>query len=509
MERGRAQTQGSEGLAKASGRNLLAFSCTLLAQFVTIPLVVRWIGMDAFGVASLVISLTAPLTATGTALAQSATREMAVRMGRGDDVGMVKAEESTRALCLIVCAAGAVLIAGLGGPLVQAIGGHDYARSTSWSLYAWAAIGWVGQQATLLNQGYCAAAQDFGRMARVGAIAALLTTLITLGLTLLRPDATGYMAGFSLSWVSTWLCWIIYTRRSGDRRRRVRLHRAALPSLLHFSKWQSAAQLAGVAGNQVDRYMLAAMMPASVVGQYSTTKRLQEAVSIGVIKLTEVLFPYFGATSEDSRESRRSFFITASWLVGTLSVAALGPIFPLSDAILLLWAGPEAAAGGASLLQILILGGMLGCGSNVFTYCAMGLGLSATVARLVWIYSVLTVLASVALLWWWGATAAGVGLLIASAVRLAIAMAWTRKYLFEELAWGTLMTSMLLPLVAGITVSVILAETKIGVGLRWWEILLLYPLAALIIALVSTGLALATPPGRRLLSTIKAQKRYL
>lgn len=494
------------GLAGASSRNLLAFACTLLAQFITVPLVVRWVGLDAFGVASLVIALTAPLTVAGTALAQAMTREMSARIGQSDHDGAKRAQETARVLCLLVCGAGAALIVGLGPWLLGAIGGNDYSASAGWPLFFWAAAGWAGQQATLLNQGGCAAIQDFARMARVAAIAALVTVAATLGMTYLAPTATGYMAGFSLSWVLTWLCWIATSNRS-KWLPAWHLDRQALGPLLHFGKWQSAAQLAGVASNQVDRYVLAAMVPASVVGQYSTAKRLEEAVYIGVIKLTEVLFPYFGATSGESLESRQRFFVKASWLVGTLSVAVLGPIVPLADGVLRIWAGSEAAVGGAFLLQVLILGGVFGCGSNVFTYCAMGLNLNALVARLAWIYSLLTVGASVALLWWLGPIAAGVGLLAASVVRVIIAMAWVRRDLFPQIGWSTLIACTGMPMLAGVAIALGLAYAGRGLVLSWWAVILLYPVIAASIAFTSIALTSLSGAGRVILAALKSSLR--
>ena len=69
-------------------------------------------------------------------------------------------------------------------------------------------------------------------------------------------------------------------------------------------------------------------------------------------------------------------------------VMFLAPMVPLAHSLLTLWIGPETAQGGGQILQTLVLGGIVGCGSNVFSYYAMGLGQNAPIAWLSLAYAV-------------------------------------------------------------------------------------------------------------------------
>ena len=503
MNESNAQAPAKAGtsLLENSRWNLLAFACGLTANFITIPFVVRWTSLDIFGQAGLVLAVCAPRMLIGTVLGQALVREMSSRLSAGEQIVADRTVDAALRLCLMASAVGWVLLV-VCGPWITNLLTQKEAHSQSLALaFLIAATGWFTQQFALVLQSTCAARQDFRSIARVAAFSALAGIAATLGITWVLPTLEGYLCGVAAGFGLSLGCWL-FTLRHDVRWRNVfrgdrKLEQAAV---LHFGKWQGLAQLAGAVGNQIDRYALAAFAPVAIVGQYNVANRLQEAAYIGVVKAGEVLFPRFGSLSNNSVQERCRFFQAASWVMGTFSAALLAPLVPLADAVLTLWVGAAAANGGAQLLSTLVLGGIVGAGSNVFVYYAMGIGRNAPVAFISVMYSVITVAFTVLLIKTFGPLAAGMGLLVASVARVAVSLVITQRNFFPQLHWGELVVSSVLPLAVGISIA--LAAQGIGMGNihGWIHLIALYATLGTAVVAATVAMTALAKSGRKILS---------
>lgn len=496
----KASIRARTSLLENSRWNLLAFACGLAANFITIPFVVRWTSLEIFGQAGLVLAVCAPLMLIGTVLGQALVREMSSSLGAGEEEVAGRTLDAALRLCLLASALGWVLLV-LVGPWVTSFLTRREAHSQTLVLaFLIAATGWFTQQFSLVLQGTCAARQDFRSIARVAAFSAVAGIAATLGITWVLPTLEGYLCGVAAGFFLSLGCWL-FTLRHGLRWREVFRggRKPERTALLHFGKWQGLAQLAGAFGNQIDRYVLGALAPVTIVGQYNVANRLQEAAYIGVVKAGEVLFPRFGSLSANSTQERCRFFQTASWVMGTFSAVLLAPLVPLAGTVLTLWVGPEVANGGAQLLSTLVLGGIVGAGSNVFVYYAMGLGQNAPVAFISVLYSVITVVFTVLLIKTIGPLAAGAGLLVASVARVAAALVITHRNFFPQLPWGELVVSSVLPLAVG--VSIALAAQGFGVGhiQGWVHLIAFYAVLGAAVVAATIAVTALTGSGRKIL----------
>jgi O-antigen/teichoic acid export membrane protein len=487
----------ASGLISNSRWNLVAFGASLATQFVTLHFVVRWIGLEAFGVAAVVLAVCAPVSLVGAVLGQAIIREIASRVAIGQGTSISACVAAAIRWCLFACAVGwtALVLIGpiVARPLINVAG----AVSGLWPAMLIAASGSVAQQVALVLQSMSAAHQDYRTIARMTLLTALAGSGITLGVTWVSPNTLGYLAGVSVGFVLAMLAWLrrwratiswepVFSTKALD----------GSAALAHFGKWQGVAQLAGLLGNQIDRYALGAMTAASVVGQYSVANRLQEAAYIGVIKVGEVLFPRFGSMASQSLADRLAFFQLASWVVGTLSAAMLAPLAMLSASALTLWVGSQAALGTDHMLFVLVLGGVIGSASNVFTYYAMGIGRNVPVAAISVLFSVLTVIMTVMLIASFGSQAAGMGLLLASVARVMASMVLTRRLFFPGLGWGELFVSTALPVLVGVGIALVGRNFANLRADGWLELVALY--AALSVGIFVVGILAAgvTSAGR-------------
>lgn len=503
-----AVSDGPPTLASNSRWNILAFAFTLAAHFVTVPFVIAHIGLSAFGRAGLVLATWAPLVLVGTVLGQAATREIAGKISRNDAAGAASVAATAWTLCAAASLTLGVSFAIIGPWLLSALVDAGAHENDSRKMFLIAACGWAAQQGTLVFQGFCAARQDYRTVAKVGALGAALTVALTLGCTAVWPTSAGYLLGVSASFAALLLVWWIVSRRAtGARWPSWGITRHDTRALFNFGKWQSLAQLAGTVSNQIDRYLLAGMAPAAVIGQYNAANRLQEAVYAGVMKAGEVLFPHFGATAHHDASTRTRFFVLASWVVMSFSAIVLAPLIALADPFLRLWAGAEVADGGAAMLQLLVLGGLIGCGSNVFTYHVMGRGNAAILAGISLVYSVLTIVFSLIVLNIYGPIAAGGGLAIASVARVGFALWMVKRHEFPGMPVPALLVSSVLPLAAGAAVAGAALVSSWPLPQHWLALLAAYAACSVVTLLVVLGATSTTRAGRDILSSVLTARR--
>lgn len=494
------QIAAPPGLVANARWNLLAFASALGSNFIVVPFVVRWIGLEAFGRAGLVIAVCAPLLLIGTVLMQAVVREMSSRLGAGDLEGARRVLDAALRLCILAGALGWLLLVIAGPWITDLLTGAKSLRELH-PAFVIAATGWFAQQLGLVLMGASAARQNFRAVAAVAAVSAAATVATTLTLTFLLGSVEGYLAGVATGLLLTLVAWLWASRRDVRAGQILAADRSSESrALLRFAKWQSVAHIAAAVANQIDRYTLGALVPVIVIGQYNVAARIQEGAYVGALRGGEVLFPRFGSLSRNTVEQRGEFFQTASWAVGTFSAMVLAPIIPLSDAILRFWIGSETGEWAALLLRTLVYGGVVGCATNVFTYYAMGIGRNAQVAFVSVLYSVVTVISTIVLIHTLGPVGAGGGLLVASIVRLAAALAVTRRVFFPHLSWSGLTVSTVLPAGMGVLLAVVAQRLAYGEAQDVVQLVVRYvALAVVILAGTITASAL-TPDGREILS---------
>jgi O-antigen/teichoic acid export membrane protein len=211
--------------------------------------------------------------------------------------------------------------------------------------------------------------------------------------------------------------------------------------------------------------------------------------------------------SNSREEERHDFFMLASWGNSAFGAIVLSPIAVLSRPLLTVWVGEETAAGGTHLLQILILGGIVGCGSNVFQYYAMGMGRNAPAAYTSLAYSVMTVVFSFVSIWCFSPYAAGAGLLAASLVRVPLALVVTRRCFFRAFSVEQMFACTVAPILVGICVVI----GSLGLDFTWingWLSLgFAYVCSACVVSAAIAAAALTTKTGSIILSRVYASFR--
>jgi O-antigen/teichoic acid export membrane protein len=241
------------------------------------------------------------------------------------------------------------------------------------------------------------------------------------------------------------------------------------------------------------------MTPLAVVGQYNVAMRLQEVVHMGVLKMSEVLFPHFSVTASDPLEKRASFFVRASWVLNVISVAALAPLIPTATSLITLWVDPATAVIGAPILRTLASAGVIGSGVNVYIYFAMASGQTPRIALITFTHSLMLITFTVLLILQFGALAAGAGYVVANLVRLMIVTRFSSDYFSPALPPATVLKYTLPPLVGGLLCAWLPVGAQLPPATGWLTLALAYVLAAATICVAALLATALTRAGRILI----------
>ncbi|NOJ50685.1 oligosaccharide flippase family protein [Bradyrhizobium sp. WSM 1744] len=491
----------SHRLLGNSAWNVAAFLISVGLNLLILPFVAFRIGLAAFGVAGLVMACVAPALAFSNALALATTRELAQRLSPGE-------REASRRLfataLMLAGGIGLVIVMSLSmvGPLAArlAFGLQGRTAEDLGLTFVFGASGWLCQALSAVFLALFTARQDYRRIALISTVSTLVSTGSMVILVPRWPQASTFVGCQALGFATSLLGAMLLARLSiGDWLARPALHRAPLGKLIHLGGWQFAAQTSGLVAGQADRYLLGAFLQPQFVGLYTITQRLEEAMYIGILKVGEILFPFFSSLQKESSDRIADLLFRSSWVLNVLAATALGALIPVSGPLLQLWAGREVGDQAEQLLVVLAVAGMLGCSANVFASYLVASGRSRSNALISLVTAVFTLATSAVALPYFGWRAAGWSSCIGMIAQIIVTMILLRQSFGLIGLWSRVAHFVLLPLGAGIVIALGLRYCAAGFISElipfWWYVGVAYGLAAGIIFVVVVVVSGVGPHG--------------
>jgi O-antigen/teichoic acid export membrane protein len=485
-----AERKSSFHLLGNSAWNAAAFVIGVGLNLLILPFVVFRLGLSAFGVAGLVTACVAPALAFSNALALATTRELAQRLAPN------QRDDARRFFATALLLAGAIggliaIMLCLGGPPLArlAFNLNETAVSDLELAFVFGAGGWFCQCVSAVVLALFTARQDYRRIASIGIVNVMIATASMLVLiprwphasTLLGCQALGFATGLLMAFA-------IARRVMGEWLARPALHRLPLGDLFGVGVWQFVAQGGGLIATQADRYLLGAFLSPQFVGFYTIAQRLQEAVYIGILKVGEILFPFFSALQKEPADRIADLLFRSSWVLNVLAASALGALIPVAGPLLYLWTGAEVAAQAQRVLVVLSIAAIMGCSLNVFAFYLLANGRSRSIALISLVTAGFTLATSALALPWFGWQAAGWSTLIGIAAQIVITVILLRQSFHLADMWSRVAHFVLLPLAAGIATALALrylaGDQLFDAAPRWWYVGGSYGLAAGIIFIV-------------------------
>ena len=484
-----------------SAWNAAAFLFGVGLNLMILPFVVYRLGIAAFGVASLVTACVAPAMAFSNSLALSTTRELAQRLAP-DERADARRFFAT-ALLLAVGIGGLIaIILCLAGPPAARLAFHLSGKAADdlGLAFAFGAGGWLCQCLSAVFLALFTARQDYPRIASINIISAIISTAAMVVLIPRWPQASTFLGCQALGFATSLLAAFALSRRAiGGWLARPALHRGPLGDLVNLGAWQLAAQSGGLIAGQADRYLLGALLAPQFVGFYTIAQRLEEAMYIGILKVGEILFPFFSTLQKESSDRKADLLFRSSWVLNVLAASALGALIPVAGPLLHLWTGAEVAAEVPAGTSGALDRRNTGMQRNVFGFYLLANGRSRSNALIAFVTAVFTLATSAVALPYFGWQAAGWSACIGMIAQIVTTIILLRQSFSLAGMWSRVAHFVLLPLAMGIVTALVLRHSindrLFDQAPHWWYVGGLYCLAAGIIFVVVVAVSRIGPHG--------------
>ncbi|OSI80026.1 hypothetical protein BSZ21_00910 [Bradyrhizobium canariense] len=473
---GRTSRKIAPDLLGNSAWNATAFLVAVVLNLAILPFVITHLGPTAFGVAGLVTACIAPALVFSNALGVSTVRELALRLDPSDR------EDAQRlfatSVMLALCAGGLIsLFVLVVGPSLARVAFHlasPAADDLAWA-FALAAMGWLCQCVAAVFVAVFTARQNYKRIALVGIASTVVSTLSMLLLIPAAPNASTFLGCQALGLASGLLLAVAWSCGAfGQWLARPELHRDAFARLARLGIWQVAAQGGALLAGQADRYLLGALLQPQFVGFYGVAQRLQEATYIGILKLGEILFPFFSTLQKESEDRKVDLLFRSSWILNILAASALGALIPVAGPLLHVWTGAEVAAEAARLLVVLSIAGIIGSSANVFGFYLLAQGQSRCNALIALITGGITLVTSAIVLPGFGWQAAGWSACAGMIAQMATIVMLLRRSFDLSGMWPRVVHCVLMPLGIGIALALALRygldRAPFQLAPSWWSV---------------------------------------
>ena len=340
------------------GSSWIVSLVTIGVTYVLTPFVIHTLGVDVYGVWTVITSLTGYLTLLMLGVPMASVRYFAKGVAEGDQQ---KLNETIGSCAAIYLALG--LVALLVGGVLFGFFVHAYklpvgARAESYLAYGvttiYVAAGFVG----LLPEGILAAHDEFVRrnLVRMGGL--LIRLALTLGLLSLHPSLA-LLAGVQLTCLvfDFSACWLLIKRHHpGVRLRLGDFHWSMVRQVIAFSVFVLLLNAGGRLAFETDSLVIGAFLGVGRIPYFTVANSLLLYLMEFVIAIAAVVMPMATRLHTQGKlDELRTIFLQWSKIALSLTVPAGLFLLLLGPRFIAWWIDPSFEAPAGRVLQVLML----------------------------------------------------------------------------------------------------------------------------------------------------------
>ncbi len=344
-------------LRTRTGWSLLAQGAPAITAAACVPILTRALGAERLGILLLVWTMFGMTGVADLGIGRSLTQMVATRRARG------LATDLRGVVGLGISVALAIgLVGGLGLMLAaSSLFAHmdlapDISVETRWTTILMAAALPMLVVASALR-GVLEGLERFDLSAHVRITVGVLTfagPALLVPVTPRADAAVGLLVAVRFLGLLTLALMVIRVLPATDHAPNSR--RAILYEILSLGGWTTVSNLASSAMVYADRFVIGTLVSASAVAFYTVPSEVVTRLLIAPIAIGTVWLPAFARTSSTDAAAVRSLSERGLRLLIACLVPPLVAAAALAEPLLRIWAGPEFATDGATVLRWLALG---------------------------------------------------------------------------------------------------------------------------------------------------------
>lgn len=367
----------SRRLVKNTGLNLLGLVIPALIGLATVPVVIRWLGTDRFGLFSIILTVFGYFALFDLGLGRASIKFAAEAMGRGESADLPGILWTTVGMQTIFGLVGMSLMIAVTPFLAERvlkIPPVNLAEAKDSLILMALSLPFAIVAPSI--RGVLEAGQRFDLVNAVKIPTNTVIYILPLIGAPLGMGLRGIVLLLTISRVFTLLVWIgLAFRVYPVLKKWAFLPRARLKALFSFGGWNALSSFVWFFLVSVDRFVIGALRGITAVGYYSAPAEATGRMNMLPGSLALTLFPAFSALEGggDVERSRRLFARSMKFTLICLGPLAAG-LIALSGFILRIWLGPVFAAESRFVLQILSAGFLISALAYVPYSYLQGLG---------------------------------------------------------------------------------------------------------------------------------------
>jgi O-antigen/teichoic acid export membrane protein len=408
-------------LARNTLQNLIGICAPLLVGVLCVPLVVRGLGTDRFGVLTLAWAVIGYVTVFDLGLGRALTQLVANRLGAGEEHEIPSLAWTCMFLLLFVGFVGAIVGIVISPWLIHRVLKVPPALQpeTLHAFYLLAlAVPVITSMAAL--RGLLEAQQRFGLVNAVRIPMGILTFVVPLLVLRYSRSVFPVVAALMVARVIAWgVHLLLCLGVTPGLREHISWRRSAVGPLLRFGGWMTVTNIVGPFMVTFDRFVIGALLSVGAVAYYATPFEAVMKLLLIAGAVVGVMFPAFSTSfAQDYNRAAVLFDRTLKYLVIILFPVIL-PVIVFARDGLKLWLGPDFAQHSTHVLQWLALGVFINGLSQVPFAFVQGAGRPDLTAKL-HLVELPVYLATL----WWVVRAHGLD---------GVAMVWTGRIFVDAL----------------------------------------------------------------------------
>lgn len=408
-------------LARNTVRNFIGQAAPILAAFFAIPLLIKGLGTERFGVLTLSWVVVGYGSLFDLGLGRALTQLVAKKLGMGQDQEASPLVWTSLFLMLILGLVGALVLILLSPVLVYtALRIPEALQLESLRTFYLVAVSIPVVISTASLRGILEVQQRFDLINRVRIPIGLFTYL---GPLLVLPFSSSLIPVVGVLLVSRLLAWLAHLllcfHVMPTLRHDISLQLAAAGPLLRFGGWMTVTNVVGPLLTSLDRFLIGGLISAAAVAYYTTPYEAVTKVWIVPGAAAGVLFPAFATSFVHDQERTALLFARGVKYVFLSLFPVTLVVITLAHEGLSLWLGVEFAQHSTRVLQWLALGVFLNSLGFIPFALVQGVGRPELTATL----HLVELPVYLAVVWWLTKTYGIEGAAIAWVVRVAVDMA--------------------------------------------------------------------------------------
>jgi len=484
------KTNNQESLAEKVRNNALwnagGFLISVVISFISIPLFIKYLGDQNYGLYILLNSVMAGFGLLNFGVAPATIKFVAESTGRGDYEEANRFINSTLCFNLIIGVAGALIIVLLASILV-----HDLfripenARDMVLICFYWTAIGWFVSQVTQTLRAIPAAFQNFKLLIFGTTLFSALSTILGILVLSWRGTLVNLVqANVAVSFFSV-LGWFFLARSAFPNMRInfVILEWKIIKKTLRYGLWHTIGNLGWIAYSSLDKIIIGIFLPPATVGYYNIAVTICSKLHAGLNSIGVILFPLISyLQGKSDSKGIYKYFINGGWIIASMASIGYLPLVLFGKSFLSIWINPIFAEKSSQVFLIVTIAYLIQASSHIRYNFLAGMGKPEWIALGSGISGAVSVFLNITLIPTLGLIGAGFGC-FGGIVSGGILLLLIKRCFFPDKNWLEILYGMVGPIIIGLIFLVAYYTLNITININTWLLFaLVYAVTMIIVS---------------------------